>query len=93
MGLPSGPSSGIIARAPRDVVLLDRAVQDLMAIPRVERRMVAARLDELATDALPRGVEALAGRFSNHLRLRVGRFRLLYKVEDGLLTVVAVLAE
>jgi len=75
------------------VVLLDRAVQDLMAIPHVERRMIATQLDGLATDALPRGVEALGGRFRDHLRLRVGRFRLLYKVDDGLLTVVALLAE
>ncbi len=93
MGLLSGPSSGIIARAPRDVTLLDRAVRDLCSIQAVERRMLAAHLDKLAMDALPRGVEALEGRFRDHLRLRVGRFRVLYKVADAELTIVAVLSD
>ena len=91
MGLLSGPSSGIIARAPREVVLLARAIADLLAIQSVERRMIAHEIDKLAMDALPRGVEALDGRYRDHLRLRVGRFRVLYKVADGELTVVAVL--
>jgi mRNA-degrading endonuclease RelE of RelBE toxin-antitoxin system len=54
--------------------------------------MLATVIDGLAMDALPRGVEAVQGRFHDHIRLRVGRFRLLYKVDDGLLTVVAVIA-
>ena len=92
MGLLEGPSSGIIARAPREVLLLQRAERDLFSIQAVERRMVATVLDELAVDALPRGVESVHGRFRDHLRLRVGRFRVLYKVDEGLLTVVAVIA-
>ncbi len=92
MGLLEGPSSGIVARAPREVLLLQRAEHDLFSIQAVERRMVATVLDELAVDALPRGVEAVQGRFRDHLRLRVGRFRVLYKVDEGLLTVVAVIA-
>ena len=93
MGLLSGPSSGIIARAPREVVLLDRAIRDLLGIQALERQMIAREVDKLAMDALPRGVEALEGRFRDHLRLRVGRFRLLYKVADGELTVVAVMGD
>ena len=93
MGLLSGPSSGIIARAPREVVLFDRAIRDLLEIQAVERRMIAGYIDKLAMDALPRGVEALEGRHRDHLRLRVGRFRVLYKVADGELTVVAVLTD
>jgi mRNA-degrading endonuclease RelE of RelBE toxin-antitoxin system len=74
-------------------VLFERAKRDLSAIQAVERRMVAANIDQLAMDALPHGVEALQGRFRDHIRLRVGRFRILYKVTDGELTVVAVLAD
>ena len=92
MGVLSGPSSGIISRAPRDVLLFERAKRDLSEITAVERRMVIAHIDQLAMDALPHGVEALQGRFRDHLRLRVGRFRILYRVADGELTVVAVLA-
>ncbi len=90
MGLRSRPSSGIVSRAPRDVVLLERAKRDLMDVPTVERRLLCDALDSLALDALPRGVEALQGRFRDHLRLRVGRFRLLYRVDDAVLAVVAV---
>jgi mRNA-degrading endonuclease RelE of RelBE toxin-antitoxin system len=93
VGVLSGPSSGIIGRAPRDVLLFDRAVSDLRAIQAVERRVLVDHIDKLAMDALPRGVEALEGRYRDHLRLRVGRFRILYKVVDAELTVVAVLAD
>ncbi len=93
MGLSSGPSSGIIARAPREVVLLERALRELLEIQAVERRMLAFHIDKLAMDALPRGAEALDGQHRDHLRLRVGRFRLLYRVLDHELTVVAVLRD
>lgn len=93
MGLRSGPSSGVIARAPREVVVLERALRDLLAIQAVERRMIASQIDRLAMDALPRGAEALDGAHRDHLRLRIGRFRLLYRVIEGELTVVAVLVD
>ena len=93
MGLYSGPSSGIVSRAPREVVLLDRPRRELLELQAVERRMLAAQLDKLAMDALPRGVEALEGRHRDHLRLRIGRFRLVYRVDDRVLTVVALLED
>jgi mRNA-degrading endonuclease RelE of RelBE toxin-antitoxin system len=68
-------------------------VRDLQSIQAVERRLLVSQIDLLAMDALPRGVEALAGRFRDHLRLRVGRFRVLYKVLEAELTVVAVVAD
>jgi mRNA-degrading endonuclease RelE of RelBE toxin-antitoxin system len=75
------------------VLLLERAVRDLRGLQAVERRMLVDHIDKLAMDALPRGVEALEGRYRDHLRLRIGRFRVLYKVVDAELTVVAVLAD
>jgi mRNA-degrading endonuclease RelE of RelBE toxin-antitoxin system len=74
------------------VVLLERAKRDLLAIQAVERRMLATSLDRLAMDALPRGAESVEGRFRDHIRLRVGRFRLLYRVQDAVLTVVAIVS-
>lgn len=90
MGVREEPHSRIIARAPRDVTLLERAMRDLMALPAVERAMLAREIDKLALDALPRGVASLEGLHRDHLRLRIGRFRLLYKVSDGELVIVAV---
>lgn len=73
--------------------MLDRAMRDLEQIQAVERRMLATHIDRLAVDALPRGAEALDGQHRDHLRLRIGRFRLLYRVMEGELTVVAVLTD
>lgn len=90
MGLREGPHSQIIARAPRDVTLLERAARDLLDLHSVERAMLARAIDQLAMDALPRGVASLDGLHRDHLRLRVGRFRVLYRVNDGELVIVAV---
>jgi mRNA-degrading endonuclease RelE of RelBE toxin-antitoxin system len=75
------------------VLVLDGFMRELMHLSAVERRMIAKQIDGLAMDALPRGAEALDGRHRDHLRLRIGRFRLLYKVLDGELIVVALLAD
>ncbi len=93
MGDAEGPSSGIIARAPRDVLLIERAVRDLMDLPALERTMLAGHIDGLALDALPRGAEVLTGRHRDHFRLRVGRFRVLYRVAEGELTIAAITAD
>jgi mRNA-degrading endonuclease RelE of RelBE toxin-antitoxin system len=93
VGDPEGPSSGLIARAPREVLLFERAQRDLMDLPAVERAMLATHIDGLALDALPRGAEVLHGRHRDHFRLRVGRFRVLYRVSDGELTIAAITAE
>lgn len=90
MGLRQGPDSGIIARAPRDVRVLAGAQRALRELPVVERIMLARHIDGLAMDALPRGAEALDGAHRDHIRLRIGRFRLLYRVREGDLDVVAV---
>jgi mRNA-degrading endonuclease RelE of RelBE toxin-antitoxin system len=87
-----GPASRVISRAPREVSLFGRAARDLALVDPEERRSIAAEIDRLAEDALPRGVEAIPGPFRDHLRLRVGRFRVLYRVSDGELVVVAVMS-
>lgn len=90
MGVREKPHSVIIARGPRDVTLLDRAVADLLDLQAVERKMLAGQIDLLARDMLPRGAAALEGAFRDHCCLRVGRFRILYRVLDHDLTVVAI---
>ncbi|APR86716.1 hypothetical protein A7982_12065 [Minicystis rosea] len=82
----------IIARAPRDVTLLDRAIRDLEALPSVERQMLARQIDALSRDMVPRGAAALDGARRDHLRIRVGRFRILYSIIDHELVIVAITA-
>lgn len=93
MGVRKGPDFRIISRAPRDVRLLARARRDILALHAVERAMLAKHIDRLAVDALPRGAVGLDGEHRDHLRVRIGRFRLLYRVRDGDLDVVAITAE
>ena len=90
MGVRKGPDSRIISKAPRDVRVLSRARRDMLDLQAVERQMLAKHIDRLAVDALPRGAEALDGEHREHIRLRVGRFRLLYRVSEGELDVVAI---
>lgn len=90
MGLREKQHSRVIVKALRDVTLLDRARRDLLALPAVERAMLARHIDGLALDALPRGAALLDGAHRDHLRLCVGRFRLLYYVSEDELAIVAV---
>ena len=92
MGLRESPHSVIIARAPRDVTLLDRAVRDLEALPAIERQMLTRQIDQLATDVAPRGASGLEGLQRDHVRIRMGRFRVLYCVVDHELVIVAITA-
>jgi mRNA-degrading endonuclease RelE of RelBE toxin-antitoxin system len=87
----AGPPSGVIARAPARVLVLGRAERDLAALDAGERRAVIAQIDRLAADSFPRGAAPMHDP-GGHLRLHAGRFRLLYRVRDGVLTLVAITA-
>ncbi|MFT3764849.1 MAG: hypothetical protein QM820_04930 [Minicystis sp.] len=65
-------------------------MRDLEALPAIERQMLARQIDQLARDMVPRGAAALDGTQRDHLRIRVGRFRVLYCVIDHELVIVAV---
>lgn len=84
------PRSQIISRAPLEVTLLKRAESDLAALSPEDRAVVAGQIDVLSRDALPRGVAAIHGQHGGHLRVRVGRFRVLYRLRDGAVVVVAI---
>jgi mRNA interferase RelE/StbE len=71
------------------VVLKPAAVRDLRKLPQDARRRVAARLDALAGDPRPPGVEALQGA-SDLYRVRVGDYRIVYQVEHKVLVVLVV---
>lgn len=90
MGVREKQPERVIERYPRDVTLLERARRDLQALLSVERRMLVKHIDGLALDPLPRGAGPLDGVHRDHLRARVGRFRLLYRVTDQELVVVAI---
>jgi mRNA interferase RelE/StbE len=65
------------------------AIKDLEAIPtKTDRRRIVKRIESLADDPRPRGVQKLSGK--ERYRIRQGRYRILYSIRDRDLIVYVV---
>lgn len=64
------------------------AAKELEVLPKKERRQVIERIQALAHDPRPHGCEKLSGQ--EKYRIRQGRLRILYEVDDTALTVTIV---
>ena len=64
------------------------AVKELEAIPAKDRRRIATRIQSLASTPRPAGCEKLAGH--DKYRIRQGNYRVLYTIEDEVLTVTVI---
>jgi mRNA interferase RelE/StbE len=64
------------------------AVKELEALPKRDRRRVAARIQDLADDPRPAGSEKLSGH--ELYRVRQGNYRVLYSIQDGDSSVIVV---
>ena len=65
------------------------AAKELEAIPRkADRQRIVARIESLADDPRPDGCRKLSG--SERYRIRQGRYRIVYKIEDDVLVVYVV---
>jgi mRNA interferase RelE/StbE len=74
---------------PYRVAILPVALRQLQALDAPARARVRSRIDDLAHNPRPQGTKALQGD-PGTLRLRVGDYRVLYRVEDDLLVVLVV---
>ena len=70
------------------VFIKPSAAKELGRIPLKDRRRVARRIAALADDPRPPGCEKLAG--EDAWRLRQGSYRIVYTIEDDILTVIVV---
>jgi mRNA interferase RelE/StbE len=61
------------------------AAREIEDLPLKTRRLVVERIGGLADDPRPRGCEKLAG--GEHYRIRQGEYRIVYTIEDAVLTV------
>jgi mRNA interferase RelE/StbE len=59
----------------------------LRTLPREDQARIARAIGALAEDPLPRGARKLSG-YDDVLRIRVGRYRVLYSLEAGRLIVI-----
>lgn len=61
----------------------------LRKIPAYDAERIDAKIQSFAEDPTPAGAEKLKGR-DGALRVRVGDYRIIYEVHDGILVVVVV---
>jgi mRNA interferase RelE/StbE len=66
-------------------VASSKVEKELAQIPKGDRERVIARVGKLAEDPRPSGIKALA---PNIYRLRVGPYRVIYKVYDDERTIL-----
>jgi mRNA interferase RelE/StbE len=59
--------------------------KDLRTIPKKDLGKILARIKSLATDPRPPGHEKLTG--PQRYRIRQGRYRIIYSIQDGQCTV------
>ncbi|MGH2353275.1 MAG: type II toxin-antitoxin system RelE family toxin [Chloroflexota bacterium] len=71
------------------IEFLPTAARELASLPKDAQQRIARRIDLLADDPRPAGVRAIQGS-RGLLRLRVGDYRIVYRVEDDILVVLVV---
>lgn len=62
--------------------------RDLRDLPRQDVRRILERIESLAEDPRPPGCEKLSG--EERYRVRQGRYRIIYAIEDHALVVMVV---
>lgn len=67
----------------------DEAAKQLRKLDKSARSRILLAIDKLETNPRPDGVKKLKGH-ENRWRIRVGDWRVVYRIEDGLLVVIVV---
>ena len=70
------------------IVFKQSVAKDLGPIPKEDVQRILKRIDGLADDPRPVGVEKLSG--DEKYRIRQGNYRILYVIEDDIITVTIV---
>jgi mRNA interferase RelE/StbE len=70
------------------IVFKQSVAKDLRQIPRKDIQRILKRVDSLKDDPRPAGVEKLSG--DEKHRIRQGNYRILYMIEDEIITVTIV---
>lgn len=70
------------------IVFKQSVAKDLRPIPKKDVQRILKRINVLADDPRPVGVEKLGG--DEKYRIRQGNYRILYVIEDDIITVTIV---
>ncbi len=66
------------------------ALRQIGKLPRHAQAQVTALIDALATEPRPAGLVPLKGQWRGYYRVRTGNYRVIYAVEDEVLSVLVV---
>lgn len=70
------------------VVFKQSVAKDLRSIPNKDVQRILERIDQLAYDPRPPSSEKLTG--AEKYRIRQGKYRILYTIEDDIVTVTII---
>ena len=70
------------------IVVKKSVAKDLRQIPTKDLQRILKRIDDLQADPRPAGVEKLSS--DEKYRIRQGNYRILYSIEDEIVTVTIV---
>jgi mRNA interferase RelE/StbE len=79
-----------LATAKYTVTITPSALRSIQSLARDIRERIRSAIDSLAEAPRPHGIKALQGAQKGYLRLRVGEYRIIYRVEDDRLVVLVV---
>jgi mRNA interferase RelE/StbE len=71
------------------IFFLPAARKDILALPHEVQKRIDRKILALADDPRPHDVKALHGKMGVY-RVRVGDYRIVYSVEDKIITVIIV---
>ena len=72
------------------VRLTKRVTRELTALPRRQQVRVARCIDQLAENPRPEQAISMKGTWADHLRVRVGDYRIIYTIRDDEVLVLVV---
>ena len=64
------------------LVIVKRALKELVKLPSKTSKQITLSIDELANDPRPQGSKKLKGEKESLWRIRVGNYRVIYAIED-----------
>ena len=68
-----------------EILFKESAYKDLKKIPKADLRKILSRIKKLSDNPRPAGCEKLTGQ--ERYRLRQGKYRIVYSIQDDKLTI------